>query len=458
MGAAAIIHAFLHWSLVVAVACLLVSHGFAAASLLGSVRRRTTETTPDAGEQADLAASRFTVPVSIVVHVTAGPKTCAASEASQQAVATIRSLLALEYSEFEVVAVGDLGSGPCFQSLKREFGLTPRQMFYRRSLAGADVRAIYGSAHDERLLVVDQMADQSAEAWNCGIDIARYRYVAIADAGRLVAPHALLSAMAPANADPAAVVAILGHLGAARPADSAPAGGAAPSSLGAFRQLERLREGVGVRAVATDLRMALESPQAFGLWRRDAVVEAGGFSAGVTGEGLDLALRLRERASRERRPCRVLLMTRPSAHETEGSIHEAIAARARWHRAMLEALWRDRARLVTLHGARGLAVLASDLLPGACEAWLYAALPVCAITGVIGWVPMLAVAGIVALARGAVTNLALVLAAAAPGARSCRPLRFICLGALEFPIYRPVAALGAAIGSWEFLSRSRGRI
>jgi hypothetical protein len=465
MSAAAFLHAFLHWSLVVAVGYLLVSHAFASVALAAASRRRNRETALDAGEQADLAASRFTVPVSIVVHVPGPKETTGATDAAarpfrsaaDQPVATLRSLLALEYGQVEVIAVGDFGNGPGFESLKREFGLAARQMFYRRSLAGAEVRAIYGSAADDRLLVVDQPRGGSVEAWNCGINIARYRYVAIADAGRLVAPDALLSAMAPANADPAGVVAILGHLGSARSAEAPASASAGRSSLAAFEEIERLREGLGGPATATDLRTVLDSPQAFGLWRRDAVVEAGGFSADTAGAGLDLAWRLRERASRQRRPCRVLLMAQPPASEAEGSIREAIAKRARWHRVMLETLWRDRSRLVALHGVGGLADLVSDLLPGACEAWLYVALPVCALTGVIGWVPMFAIAGIASLARASVTNLALLLDAGHPGASSCRPVRVICFGALEFPLYRPLAALGAAMGSWGFIAGPRVR-
>src|SRR5262245_51183084 len=103
------------------------------------------EESPESHEA--LSVSRFTIPVSIIVPVTA---------ASRSVSGAISSLLALNYPGFEVIVVTDGASPATFDALTRDWQLQAREFFYRRTLETSPVRRIYRSATDARLIVIDK--------------------------------------------------------------------------------------------------------------------------------------------------------------------------------------------------------------------------------------------------------------------------------------------------------------
>ncbi len=466
------LHAGLWWSVAVAAVALLAIDVVAIAwSALVAGRRKRSAGAPDTAERSALAGSRFTIPVSLITWIDGddsepGIRNQESGVRSQERLAagidSVRSLLALDYPQFEVIVVSDSTRSRTIEALKREYELTSRQMFYRRSLPGRDVRMIYGSSRDDRLLVVDHEATQPAEAWNCAVNLARYRYLGIVAADRVVARDALLTAMVPATADPAAVVAILGHLGA-RHSTAGSDGSAqdersvASSFLEGFRRLQRLRDETGGRAAPADFGPTAASPGAFGLWRRDAVLEAGGFAPATAGEGLDLALRVRQAARRQQADCRILLMPETEQRPSRETVGSFIATQARCYHAMLESAWRSRGRVAAPGGLRALSAAAWHVVPGLLEAWLLVALPLGVLLGAFGWLPAVTLAATVSLANATVTNTAL-LQQDRGGTERPTPLGPICLGAVEFALHRPLAAAAAALGSYEFLTGASANI
>ncbi len=439
--------AVLWWSIAAPVAYLLAVHVLVTARRAAASRGRRPDIEHE--ELAGLAVSRFTIPVSLIVNVAENGKGLAAS---------VRSLLELDYPELEVIVVTDEAQTHVIETLKPVFGLVPRQMFYRRSLPGLDVRSLHTSALDSRLLVVDQPSLGEAAAWNCGVNLSRYRYVGIVPAGRFCRADALLDAMRPANGDPANVVAILGDLGspdrrATERAVDGDAGGERGRryAMSGFTDLQRLCGRIDHDPVSMDLGEMADHPDAFGLWRRDAVVQAGGFAADGAGAGLDLAARLRDTLESESESeCRILTMARPRRVAHVETLRQAIESRARWCHAWLEAAWRTRGGAV-VGGTRALAHTSVDVLPAVFEAWLLVALPAGVFTGAIGWPQAVAIAATVALARASATNGALLVAACGREPWLRRPLRSIAFAVLEFPAYRPVALAAALQGALRFL-------
>ena len=123
----------------------------------------------DAPDSYDaLAASRLTMPVSVVVPVGL------AERASQ----TLHGLLELAYPEFEVIAVVE-PAGEGMDALIAEWQLESREFFYRRTLETAPVRRIFRSLRDARLMVVEKDVDHRSDALNCGVNLERYRFVAV---------------------------------------------------------------------------------------------------------------------------------------------------------------------------------------------------------------------------------------------------------------------------------------
>ena len=133
-----------------------------------------------------LASSRFTIPVSVVVP---------AYNEEQLIETTVRSLLALDYPQFEVIVVNDGSLDGTLPLLQRAFELEPRETFFQRRFVSCFVRGAYRSRTHPQLFVIDKDNGGKADALNAGLNLARYRYVCTVDGDTVYHRDALLRAM-----------------------------------------------------------------------------------------------------------------------------------------------------------------------------------------------------------------------------------------------------------------------
>ncbi|MCS6885978.1 MAG: glycosyltransferase family 2 protein [Acidobacteriota bacterium] len=92
-------------------------------------------------------------------------------ETQQNCEETLRSLLALDYPEYELIVVND-GSVPT-EKLLVEFGLEPVNKVFKRSLMTGSIHDIYASKKYPKLLVVSKPRSNLADSLNVGINLAR---------------------------------------------------------------------------------------------------------------------------------------------------------------------------------------------------------------------------------------------------------------------------------------------
>jgi cellulose synthase/poly-beta-1,6-N-acetylglucosamine synthase-like glycosyltransferase len=122
---------------------------------------------------------------------------------------------------------------------------------------------------------------------------------------------------------------------------------------------------------------------AFGLFRRDAVVRAGGFWTGTVGEDMELVMRLHRqylRDLRDRRPYRIVVSPDPICWtEVPSDLGTLLRQRNRWHRGLWTNLWRHRAMLLNPRYGR-IGLLAVPYF------WLFEGLaPVVEVTGFVSF-------------------------------------------------------------------------
>jgi hypothetical protein len=122
------------------------------------------------------SASRLTIPVSIVVPVAAGARWA-------DVAATIDALLGLNYPAFEVIVVADDLPHGAWDPTKAVWRLEAREIFFRAWLDAAPIRMMYRSARDPRLIVVHKTPGSSADALNCGVNLAKFRYLCEVEPG-----------------------------------------------------------------------------------------------------------------------------------------------------------------------------------------------------------------------------------------------------------------------------------
>ena len=419
-------------ALVVLLACLTI---LSLALVFGALRRGGRREDPVRDDAT--AASRFTLPVSIIV-----PHDGYSAGLSE----TVASLLALNYPEFEVIVVVDEPNKAQHHSLEREWELAPREYFYRRSVATAAVRRILESRRDERLMLVEKGAAGRADALNCGLTLARFRYVACVAPTVIFDANGLLRLMTPALRDPANVLASTGHLERRPALGAGPLRGALRSGVwkraeGDWQRISSVRAWFASRIIASRLHGGLVPQDAVIAWRRDALLDTGGFSPDAADPESEMLLRLQAPDG----PAGAVIRT----GEIVGRRHPielgmVARLRAQRQRAVIAAVWALR-RTTQPPGsgrAEALSFLLVELLTPLAQCSAIVAVILGATAGWFSWTNLVLLVVVLAFGNAAITAAALLLRGTAPGGPAFPELiRLLLLAPVEYVVYRPAIAL-----------------
>ncbi len=405
-----------------------------------------------------LLRSRFTIPVSVVVPV----------HNEEPVVApVVRSLLAINYPELEVVVVNDGSTDGTLDVLKREFDLEARAVFIRQVFSHGEEPTVYRSRADLRLTVVDREASRGskAAALNFGLDFCRYPYVLCVDGDTIYSPDCLLRAMAAVQRDPERVIGVTSRIGVStRPEEGSDHAHEHVdwTRLGAFQHIEYLRAFLNDRLAWSRLGFMLCASGAFMLWRRDILERVGGFSPDFSCEDLEITFRVHERLLSQGRDYRILALPDKVA-TTEGPdrLVSLVAQRARWQRVTLETVWHYRRMIGNpRYGTVGLIgtpfFLVSEVLAPIFELVGLATAAAALWLGIFEWKDYVFFFALVSFANGVLTTAGVWLEDAASRAYRTRDLVFmLLLGPLEIVVYRPLLLWARMRGTVGFLRGDR---
>src|SRR5258705_339452 len=151
-----------------------------------------------------VAKSHFTFPISVLVP---------AYNEEQNVVEAVRSVLALDYPQHEVIVINDGSTDETLTRLRQEFKLTLRDTVYRRSLPiEGPIKGIYRSPTHPNLIVIDKAHAGKSAALNVGINLSRYPLICTIDADAIFQENALLRVVRPFLEDPDRVIAVGGQV------------------------------------------------------------------------------------------------------------------------------------------------------------------------------------------------------------------------------------------------------
>jgi cellulose synthase/poly-beta-1,6-N-acetylglucosamine synthase-like glycosyltransferase len=257
-------------------------------------------------------------------------------------VESLRSLLMLNYPEFEIVVVNDGSKDRTLDVTAAAFELVRAPVSYEQPIATKPVRGVYRSLSTAGLVLVDKDNGGKADAMNAGINAARYPLVCVMDADSLLEEHALAAVVLPFLEDPSTVASggIIRIANGCRVEDGRVTDvRLPPSRLATFQVVEYLRAFLSGRVAQSAMHCLMIVSGAFGLFRRDAVVEAGGFRHDTIGEDMELVVRLHRRYREQRRPYRIVFQPDPVCW-TEAPESATILGnqRNRWQRGTLQVL------------------------------------------------------------------------------------------------------------------------
>jgi cellulose synthase/poly-beta-1,6-N-acetylglucosamine synthase-like glycosyltransferase len=293
-----------------------------------------------------VAKSHFTFPITVLVP---------AYNESVGVIDSVRSVLSLDYPQHEVIVINDGSTDDTMAKLQREFRLERRDVVYRKVLEfeGA-IRGLYRSATSPNLLVIDKEHAGKSEALNAGINLSRFPLFCTIDADSIFQENALLRVVRPFLEDPERVIAVGGQVRVAngcRIERGRIVEPRLPSSiLAAFQVVEYLRAFVASRLGLSAMNNLLILSGVFSLFRKDVVVEAGGYRTGVVTEDMELVIRLHRKMREQQRPYSVVFLPDPicwtEVPETVGALARQ---RGRWHRGLIHSLWLHRSLLWGKH-------------------------------------------------------------------------------------------------------------
>ena len=260
--------------------------------------------------------------------------------------ASVRSLLTLRYPNLEVVVVNDGSSDETLAVLQDEFELVAIHPVFRKRVAHEPIVALYRSRLSPQLVVVDKQNGGKADALNAGLNIATGELVCAIDADTLIEPDALLRLVQPFLEDEQTVAAggtIRVANGSAVRSGRVTRVRAPRQALAGSQNVEYMRAFLFGRLGWNRLGGNLIISGAFGLFRKGAVVDAGGYVHETVGEDMELVAHLRRRGIESGTAERVAFVPDPVAWtEVPESLRVLGRQRDRWHRGLADVLWRYR--------------------------------------------------------------------------------------------------------------------
>jgi len=289
--------------------------------------------------------SGYEPPVSVIVPAYNEEATIAAS---------VRSMLQLEYPELEVVVVNDGSRDGTLDALRREFALVPYPEAYRRRLEVKPVRGVYRSTLFPNLRVLDKENGRKADATNAGVNAARYPLVCVVDADSILERASLRRVVIPFLTDPHT----LASGGTVRIANGCEVRGGFLEAVGLPRNLLALLQVIEYLRAFLFGRLGWEPMNAvpiisgaFGVFRKEALVAAGGFRSDSIGEDMELVMRLHRLNRLAGRPYRVAFLPDPICWtDAPESVKALRSQRTRWQRGLGESLMFNRALLFHRRG------------------------------------------------------------------------------------------------------------
>jgi cellulose synthase/poly-beta-1,6-N-acetylglucosamine synthase-like glycosyltransferase len=256
---------------------------------------------------------------------------------------SVRSLLELRYQRLEVVVVNDGSTDDTLEQLAAEFGLERAPRVYWQRIRSKPVRGIYRSRSHPSLWVLDKVNGRKADATNAGINLASAPWVCVIDGDSVIerdAMSALMSAVLPRSAETVAAGGTVRIANGCVVSQGAVISTGLPRTfLGAAQVLEYLRAFLFGRVAWGELDSLMIVSGAFGVFRKDVLVEVGGFRHDTIGEDMDLIVRMHRHMRGRRRPYRVAFVPDPVCWtECPETVRGLRNQRDRWQRGLGETL------------------------------------------------------------------------------------------------------------------------
>lgn len=261
---------------------------------------------------------------------------------AQTVVENIRSLLNLNYPKYEIILINDGSTDKTLDLIIEAYQLQPVVRANPGNISTQNIRKTYISEKYTNLVVVDKENGGKADALNAGINVSRYPIFTAIDTDSLLEKDALLQLMRP-FLDRPETVAVGGVVRVANGCrvenGHITTVGLPDKPLPLFQVGEYFRAFLFGRVGWEALNMLLIISGAFGMFRKSAVLQAGGYRTDTVGEDMELITRIHRTMLGAKQKYHVGFIPEPVCWtEAPESLKILKKQRNRWHRGLLESI------------------------------------------------------------------------------------------------------------------------
>ncbi|QYH38491.1 glycosyltransferase family 2 protein [Algoriphagus sp. NBT04N3] len=261
-------------------------------------------------------------------------------------VQNVKSLLSLHYGKFEVIIINDGSKDDTLTKLLDAFELQKVSYAYNPEIITQEVKGVYKSQNKSyrRLTVIDKENGGKADALNAGINISQMEILACIDVDCILANDSLTRMVRPFMEETnRKVIAVGGAIGIANNCDvqdgTVTKYRVPQSTLGQFQVIEYCRAFLMGRMAWTRINGLMLISGAFGFFRRDLVLNVGGYFPKTVGEDMELVVRMRRYMEEKKIPYKVSFIPDPLCWtEVPEDVEVLGRQRNRWMRGTIETL------------------------------------------------------------------------------------------------------------------------